>query len=111
MHGQHLTLCLPDICPVLYILRSYDEKHNFGNLKLFTPTISPTTGVQTFTIPPKGEGYYVLSAKGARGANAKEPDERYHGGKGATATGLFHFKDGDKLNVVVGQQAETCTKP
>ena len=62
-------------------------------------------GIQTITIPSTGT--YRITAFGARGGYGWEGVyhyfDRYKGGKGAKATGVFRFEAGQKISVVVGQ--------
>lgn len=62
-------------------------------------------GVQTITIP--SSGMWRVTAFGARGGYGFEGVydffDRYAGGKGAKAYGVFRFEAGQRVSVVVGQ--------
>jgi len=68
------------------------------NLNGLVSTTSPTSGIQTFTIPA-GIHKINIEASGAEGG----PVLPKFGGKGATMKGTFNVIPGQVLNIVVGQ--------
>jgi len=68
------------------------------NLNGLVSTTSPTSGIQTFTIPT-GIHKINIEASGAEGG----PVLPKFGGKGATMKGTFNVSPGQVLNIVVGQ--------
>ena len=66
-------------------------------------------GVQTIEIVNDGPALYMVHAFGGNGGNAYGSHPAYPGGNGASLSGIFNFRNGDQLQLVVGQSGANCT--
>ena len=64
-------------------------------------SVTVNNGIQEWTVPATGN--YVIEAYGARGANGGSYANGAHG-EGAYVSGTFALYEGDKLQILVGQE-------
>ena len=104
--GNVLASYIQDICPG-YKYRFRIRSQNVAGWGMWSKSV--VTKCDTFPIWIKGtrrihriripsDGYYRLTAKGAKGADGKV----HYGGRGAIISGTFFLKSGDVLIVLVG---------
>lgn len=82
-------------------IRGYEDSNLEGKVQV-------DNGIQTWIVPMTGK--YVITAKGASGANGTCQSNCAgwsRGGNGARITGSFTLKKGTQLRLLVGQQGST----
>ena len=104
--GNVLVAYMQDLCPgykYRFRIRSQNvagwgmwSKSVIANCEPFPIWIKNTKRIHKLRIP--SDGYYRLTAKGAKGADGKV----HYGGRGAIICGTFSLKAGDVLIILVG---------